>query len=232
MTPPPALSARLRADVALRSGPDGHLLTVGDSDHHVHLDEPEISALHDALVDGGRPALPRARAALDSMVAAGLVDAAPPRIAVGGPGVLATALRAALERMGAVLADDGTPVLALDDDIPAVDRPDGGPTATCWTVGHRVVLSPPAVPAAQVAARHRAATLHRDADPRVEALPSGRAVRSATPVLGGAGLELAATLVAAELLRTDRAAYEVLAVDLVGLVASRHLVLPVPPAPR
>lgn len=232
MTPPPALSTRLRADVALRPGPDGPLLTVGDVDHHVQLDEAEIAALHDALVDGGRPVLPRASAALDSMVAAGLVDPSPPRIAVGGHGVLAVALRAALERMGAVLTDDGTPVLALDDDaLPAGPAADAA-TAMCWTIGHRVVLSPPAVPAAQVAARHRAATLHRDADPRIHTVPSGRAVRSATPVLGGAGLQLAATLVAAELLRTDRAAYEVLAVDLVGLVASRHLVLPLPPAPR
>ncbi|UUW91066.1 hypothetical protein [Pimelobacter simplex] len=231
------LSARLRPDVALYAVTGGHVLRTGDTHHHVHLDPPELDALVDALVAGREPHPPRARAALASLVAAGLADPQPGRVRVTGTGVLAGALRAALVRMGADTSPDaapdtspgGTLVLALDHD----DLPDGGDlgATACWVSGHRVLLAPPAVPAGQVAARHHAATLHRDTDRRV-ARRSGAGVRSGMPALAGAGLELAAVQVAAELLRAERPAYEVVVVDLVALTTSRHPVLPVPPAPR
>ncbi|GAA1514815.1 hypothetical protein [Nocardioides humi] len=232
---PPSLhrlpaSVRLRPDVALYATGDGHVLLAGDVHHHVRLDDADLQALLDALLLGDEPRPPQARAALASLVDAGLADPAPVRVDVAGDGVLATALRAALLRMGAGIEAGGTPVAALDDDRPLARLP--ATTAACWASGHRVVLSPPAVPAAQVAARHRAATVHRDADRRVVPAPGARGVRSAVSALTGAGLELAAVQVAAELLRAERPAHEAVVVDLVALTISRHPVLPVPAAPR
>lgn len=223
-------SARLRPDVELYAVADGHVLRTGDRHHHVDLAPAELAALVDALVTGGEPRPPRARAALASLVAAGLADPGPGHVSVTGTGVLAGALRAALDRMGADTAAGGVPVLARDDDgLLDVAAPGG---AVCWVSGHRVLLAPPAVPAGQVAARHHAATVHRDTDRRVAGRPGGGGVRSSRPALRGAGLELAAVQVAAELLRAERPAYEVVVVDLVALTTTRHPVLPVPPAPR
>lgn len=224
------LSARLRPDVALYAVEDGHVLRTGDAHHHVHLDPAELTALVAALVDGGEPHSPRARAALGSLVDAGLVDVVPAHLTVAGEGRLAAALRAALVRMGADLGPGGAPVLAVDDDVLPAELP--ATTPACWVSGHRVVLAPPAVPAAQVAARHRAATGHRETDRQLVRRPDAVGVRSGRPVLAGAGLELAAVQVAAELLRAERAPYEAVVVDLVALTTSRHPVLPVPPAPR
>ncbi|SDD59236.1 hypothetical protein [Nocardioides lianchengensis] len=220
-------SRRLRPGVELYAAADGHLLRVGDTHHHVHLDDAAAAELLDALAEGGDPASGPARAALEALVAAGLVDVPPARLRVDGDGVLAAALRAALTRMGAVVGPGGGRVLARDDDALPADA-----TTACWVVGHRVVLSPPAVPAPQVAARRRAATRHRAADPRTAPAAGARRVAAAVPLLGGAGLELAAVQVAAELLRPDRPAHEVVAVDLRALTVSRHPVLPVPAAPR
>lgn len=217
-------SARLRPDVDLLTGSDGPVLRVGDSHHHVHLDAAEADHLLDALVHGGSPTSPAARSALGALVEAGLVDATPARHTVVGDGSLARAVRAALGRMGGTLGPDGALLTALDDDT---DLPPTG--AACWISGGRVLLSPPAVPARDVRARHEAATRHRGTDPRTTPVPGGRVV---VPAPSPAGLELAATLVAAELLRPARPAHEALVVDLRALRATRHPVLPVPPAPR
>lgn len=221
---------RLRADVTLYAAADGHVLRVGETHHQVQLHDRDLDALLDALVDGGEPATPLARAALASLVAAGLADLSPAHLTVNGDGALATALHATLVRMGAAVGQGGAPVTALDDDaLPA----DLSPTApVCWVSGHHVVLSPPAVPALQVAARHRAATRHHGADSRSALRPGGRRVHSAAPVLAPAGLELAAAQVAAELLRPERPSHEAVVIDLTALSVSRHPVLPVPPAPR
>ncbi len=217
-------SARLRPDVDLFAVADGHVLRVGDSYHHVHLDAGDADHLLDALVDGGAPPSPAAAHALSGLVEAGLVDVAPTRHTVVGGGVLARAVRGALGRMGGTLDPDGTLLTALDDDT---DLPADG--AACWVSDGHVLLSPPAVGAPDVAARREAATRHRTADPRTTPAPGGRVV---VPPPSPAGLELAAALVAAELLRSSRPAYEAVVVDLRALTVSRHPVLPVPPAPR
>lgn len=224
----PRTSLRLRAGVDLYAAADGHLLRVGDSYHHVRLPSADVADLLDALADGGEPTSPQARAALEALVAAGLADVPPAHLWVDGDGRLAESLRAALTRMGARLAPDGSPVAALDDDR----LPDDLPGPACWVAGHRVVLSPPAVRPVHVAARHLAATRHRGADPRTVPVPGGGGVTSAVPLLASAGLELAAVQVAAELLRPDRPAHEAVAIDLRALTVTRHPVLPVPPAPR
>ncbi|MBM7517267.1 hypothetical protein [Nocardioides nitrophenolicus] len=234
-TPPAAsdarpASARLRADVALYATADGHVLRAGDDYHHVALAGAELDDLLTALVRDRPPATPVARAALDALVGAGLADPRPPRIAVAGTGVLATALRAALRRMGVEPGPGGAAVVALDDAALPVDLPAG--TRACWRAGHRVLLSPPGVPAVEVAARHHAATVHRASDRRVAPRDATSGVRSAAPPLAGPGLELAAVQVAAELLRPAPAPDEAVVVDLVALSVSRHPVLPVPPAPR
>lgn len=223
-------SSRLRADVALYSSATGHVLRVGDLLHDVHLDDAAACDLIDALVEGGVPADDRARSALVALAEHGLVDPEPRRLEVVGEGNLASALRAALGRMGAHVGPGGDSVVAADDDA----LPDGVPpgTVACWVAGPRVVLAPANVPAADVVARYRAATRHAES-----ALPSARAsasrgVRSAHPLLSGAGLELAAVQVAAELLRADRVPYEAVAIDLLNLTISRHPVLPLPTAPR
>lgn len=225
-------SARLRPDVVVYAAVDGHVLRVGDTHHQVHLDEPGADALLDALVTGDRPGTDPAAAALAALVAAGLVDPSTPHWTVDGDGRLATAVRGALSRMGAGAApepcDRAAHLLAVDDPDPA-----GLPAGrACWSAGRTVVLAPPAVTARDVAARQRAATRHRETDPRATPRPGGRRVEPAVPALAGAGLELAATLVAAELLRPDPHPHEALVVDLVALTCSRHRVLPLPPAPR
>lgn len=225
----PQTSARLRADVALHAARDGHVLVVGDTRHHVQLDDHDSHALLDALVDGRPPRSDRAGAALAALADAGLVDAAPVHVTVTGEGVLATALRESLARMGIASGPDGVSVLALDDGLRA-DLADA--VRACWVIGHRVVLSPRAVPAGHVAARHHAATLHRDTDPAVARRPGGREVRAVGSPLSGPGLELAAAHVAAELLRTGSPPHEAVVIDLVALTVSRHTVLPVPTAPR
>lgn len=217
-------STRLRTDVSLHATATGHVLLVGDVAHHVHLAPPHADDLLDALVDGRAPTSPDACRALDALVAAGLVDPAPPSVTVTGSGVLADAVRAALQRMGAT---DGGPEVSAHDDDSALTDLTGAPA--CWVSGHRVLLAPPAVTPYDVAARHRAATRHRDQDPLTA--PTGRRVRARTP-LTGPGLELAAVHVAAELLRPDRPAHEVVAVDLHALTVTRHPVLPVPAPPR
>jgi hypothetical protein len=220
-------SPRLRADVALYAAADGPVLRVGDTHHDVHLAPGEVDVLLDALLRGHEPTDPRARDALASLVEAGLADPAPACVAVIGDGVLATALRAALIRMGAVADPGGAPVRALDEELPSDVT-----GRACWVSGRYVVLSPPAVPAPDVVARHRAATRHRDTDGRLSPVSGGRGVRSALSPLTGAGLELAASAVAAELLRPDPAPHAAVMVDLVALTVSHHPVLPVPPAPR
>lgn len=225
-------SARLRPDVVLYAAVDGHVLRVGDTHHQVHLDEPSADDLLDALVTGHHPRTAPAAGALASLVSAGLVDPATPRWTVDGDGRLATAVRAALVRMGADPAPTGgrgaATLLAVDAPGPA-DLPAG---RACWSAGRTVVLSPPAVSARDVAARRRAATRHRATDPRATPRPGGRRVEPASPVLAGAGLQLAAALVAADLLRPDPHPHEALVVDLVALTCARHRVLPLPPAPR
>jgi hypothetical protein len=220
----PEESTRLRPDVSLYAARDGHLLRVGDEHHHVHLDEAGADALLDALVRGGAPTVPAARAALAGLAGAGLVDPQPTAVTVGGAGRLARALRAALTRMGASPVG-GPTVTALDDDR---DLPVSG--RACWVAGDLVVLAPATVPARDVAARHRAATCHRDADPVTA--PTGRRVVAAPPA---AGLELAAAVVAAELLRPPAPdappAPRAVVVDLRTLEVTRHPVLPVPPVP-
>lgn len=229
-------SRRLRPDVTIYETDDGHVLLVGDAHHDLHLADAERDGLLDALAAGplaprdDRDAAPRVRDALASLVDAGLVDPARAHVAVTGSGALATALRSALARMGADTSAGGAPVAAADDAGLLADLPVTTPAA--WVEGHRVVLSPPAVPAIHVVARHRAATLHRDTDRRVVRRPGTRGLRSAVPALAGPGLELAAVQVAAELLRADRPSHEVVVIDLVALTTSRHPVLPVPPAPR
>lgn len=223
-------SSRLRADVAIYPAAEGPVLRVGDAHHDVRLEDHEVDALLDALLADHAPTAPRARAALASLVEAGLADPRPTSVAVTGDGSLASAVRGALGRMGVETSSGAAAatVHALDGDT----LPDDLGGAACWVSGRHVLLSPPAVPARDVVARHRAATLHHDADDRFAPLAGARGIRSALDPLAGPGLELAAVLVAAELLRPDRAPYEVLAIDLVGLTASRHPVLPVPPAPR
>ncbi|MEO9322541.1 hypothetical protein ABFT23_03570 [Nocardioides sp. C4-1] len=208
-------SPRLRAGVALYAADGGHLLRVDGADHHVHLDDADATALLDALLDGGPPATAPARGALAALVDAGLADAAPTRVSVVGDGRLAGALRAAAGRMGAA----GDDLVVRADDAPTDD-------ATCWMSGHRVVLRPPAVPAGDVEARHRAATRHRGVVVRT----GGRGVVGTGDER--AGLELAAVTVVADLRRPDRHPLEAVVVDLDTLVVSRHRVLPVPPAPR
>lgn len=222
-------SRRLRPDVALYAAAGGHILRAGDQHHDVHLADTDLDVLLDALVHDHEPTSPAARAALSSLVDAGLADNALTPVAVAGTGRLASALRAALERMGAPSRPGGTPVTVLDDHLPATFASDH---SACWVAGHRVVLSPTAVPAADVAARHHAASRHRSEDPRVAPLADGQGARAAESPLAGPGLELAAVQVAAELLRADRPSHEVVLVDLVALTVSRHPVLPVPPAPR
>ncbi|MCY7401076.1 MAG: hypothetical protein LH477_08975 [Nocardioides sp.] len=219
-------SARLRADVALYASRDGHMLRVGETHHHVHLAPRDADALLDALVNGGSPDVETARAALDSLVKAGLVDPLPAHHRVIGDGALAQALRAALMRMGARVGTGGLRVVALDDDA---TLPRGGDT--CWISGDLVLLAPPGVPVRDVAARRCAATAHRDTDPLTRPLPTGRTVTSVVSV-PPAGLELAAVTVAAELLRRDRPAHQAVVVDLHDLTVTRRPVLPVPQAPR
>ena len=219
-------SARLRADVALYASRDGHVLRVGETHHHVHLAPTDADALLDSLVTGGSPDAETARAALDVLVDAGLVDPLPAHHCVIGDGTLAGALRAALVRMGVRVGPGGSPIVALDDDDAL---PPGGDI--CWISGDLVLLAPPGVSARDVAARRCAATAHRDTDPLTRPLPTGRTVTSAASV-PPAGLELAAVTIAAELLRPDRPAHEAVTVDLHGLTVTRRPVLPVPPAPR
>lgn len=219
---------RLRPGVELYATGDGHLLRVGDACHHVRLGVSDADALLDALVAGGEPASGPARAALAGLVAAGLVDPPVPHVTVVGAGLLAAALQESLVRMGARTTPGGTAVHALDDDA----LPPGLTGPACWVSGHRVVLAPPAVTPAAVAARHLAATRHRGSDPATTPAPDGRHVTSSRGPLTPAGLELAAVLVAAELLRAGRAPYDVVTVDLHTLTVGRHPVLPVPPAPR
>lgn len=225
-TPYSQQSARLRADVALYASRDGHVLRVGETHHHVHLAPTDADALLDALVAGGSPDAETARAALDALVDAGLVDPLPAHRCVIGDGALAGALRAALLRMGVRVGPGGSPVVALDGDDAL---PPGGDT--CWISGDLVLLAPPGVPARDVAARRRAATAHRDTDPLMHPLPAGRSVTSAVSV-PPAGLELAAVTIAAELLRRDRPAHEAITVDLHDLTVTRRPVLPVPASPR
>lgn len=222
-------SRRLRADVALYATRAGHVLLVGDTHHHVDLDNGEVEVLFDALVDGNRPASGRARAALDALADAGLVDVTPAHVTVTGDGVLAAALRSSLDRMGVSPGPGGASVLAVDRELPATL-----PVATraCWVSGHRLMLSPTGVSAPQVEARRRAATLHRNTDPDLTRRDNGRDVRSAVSPLTGPGLELAAAQIAAELLGNERSPYEAVVIDLVALTVSRHPVLPVPTAPR
>ncbi|MFB9312282.1 hypothetical protein [Nocardioides plantarum] len=217
-------STRLRADVALHATVDGHVLRVGDTHLHVHLSASDAEALLDALVAGGRPTSRPARTALDSLVDAGLVDAPVPHHHVIGDGVLAQAVAGALQRMGATVGPGGTTIAVLDspDDL-------GSPGPACWMDGHLVVLAPPAVTALDVVARRRAATRHRDHDPRVTPVAGGRAVTAPT---SRPGLELAAAVVAAELLSEDRPAHHAVSVDLRTRSVTRHPVLPVPSAPR
>jgi hypothetical protein len=223
-TRPREHSTRLRPDVSLYAARDGHLLRVGDRHHRVHLDPVGADALLDALVRGGTPTVPAAQAALAALAEAGLVDPPPRAVTVAGTGRLAGVLRAALTRMGASLVG-GPTVTALDDehDLPATGR-------ACWVADHLVVLAPASVPARDVAARHRAATCHRDAD--AVTAPTGRRVVAAAPA---AGLELAAAVVAAELLRPPAPdappAARAVVVDLRTLEVTRHPVLPVPPVP-
>lgn len=205
---------------------NGYLLRVGRTDHHVHLEQPEADALLDALVTGTEPTSTRAQAALDWLVGSGLVDVGPPRWTVRGNGTLAEALRVALERMGAEIVDNGRAVAALDDEA-LPDVADAG--RACWITGHLVVLAPADVPARDVAARHRAATRHRDTDPRLRPAPGGRRV-AAPP--STAGLELAAVVVAADLLAPSSSPRSAVAIDLHSLTVTRHPVLPVPTAPR
>jgi hypothetical protein len=219
-------SARLRADVAVYASRDGYVLRVGETHHHVRLAPADADALLDALVVGGSPDPDHARAALDSLIEAGLVDPLPPHHSVTGDGALAGALRAALLRMGVCVGPGGSPVVALDDDDDLPPRGDA-----CWISGDLVLLAPPGVPARDVAARRCAATAHRDTDPLTRPLSTGRTVTSAVSV-PPAGLELAAVTIAAELLRRDRPAHEAVTVDLHGLAVFRRPVLPVPPAPR
>jgi hypothetical protein len=221
-------STRLRPDVSLYAVADGHVLRAAGAHHHVHLGPGDADALLDSLVSGGTPTTELAASALASLVDAGLVDPAPAHHVVVDDGVLADALRGALSRMGATVGPGGAPVAALDDPGPdGRELPVSGPA--CWVDEHLVVLAPPAVPARDVSARRRAATRHRDTDPRTRPLPEGRAVVGAP---SRAGIELAATVVAAELLRRERPAYEAVVVDLHALTVTRHPVLPVPPAPR
>lgn len=228
----PLLSSRLRADVDLYPVADGHLLRVGADLHHVHLAAADLDALLDALLAdpdtrGATPATVPARDALTSLVDAGLVDPAPARLAVVGDGLLARALAAALRRMGA----DVTPAEDGVREVQAVDDPERLPpeaTTACWLDGSVALLTPPAVAPGDVVARRRAATRHRDTDPRTAPV-AGRAVAA---VPGDAGVELAATTFAAALLRPGRAAYEAVVVDLRTLTVGHHPVLPVPPAPR
>ncbi len=223
-------SARLRPDVVVYATVDGHVLRVGDTHHQVHLDEPGAHDLLDALVTGLPPDSAPAAAALASLVAAGLVDPVIPRWTVEGDGRLATAVRGALARMGGTPSPgSSTACLPALDDPPPTGLPAG---RACWSAGRTVVLAPPSVSARDVAARHHAATRHRDTDPRAAPRPGGRRVEPASRPLAGAGLELAATLVAADLLRPDPHPYEALVVDLVALTSTRHRVLPLPPAPR
>jgi len=226
MTQTTQQSARLRADVRLYAARKGYVLRVGETHHHVHLTPAEADALLDALVAGDDPGAGTARAALDSLVVAGLVDAPRAHHTVIGDGALAGALRAALVRMDVAVGPGGSPVVALDDDeaLP----PDG---RTCWISADLVLLAPPGVPARDVAARRRAATAHRDTDPLTRPLRGGRTVISALSV-APAGLELAAVTIAAELLRTDRPTHEAVVVDLLTLTVTRRPVLPVPPGPR
>ncbi|GHJ59762.1 hypothetical protein NOK12_22800 [Nocardioides sp. OK12] len=219
-------SPRLRADVALLTGRDGHLLRVGETHHHVHLARAEGDQLVEALATGATPEGAGARAALEALVDAGLVDPAPAHHTVVGEGLLAEALAAALVRMGSRVGPGGTPVVARDDDS---DLPATG--VACWISGDRVLLAPPAVPAVDVAARRRAATAHRDTEPLTRPVPGGRHVASSV-LVPPAGLELAATTVAAELLRRDRPSHEAVTVDLHHLTVARRPVLPVPPEPR
>lgn len=230
MTPPATPSTRLRADVVLYAAADGHVLRVGDTHHQVHLDETDATDLLDALVTGDQPRSAPAAGALASLVSAGLVDPVIPRWTVAGEGRLATAVRNALARMGAPASPSGADRTLLAADAP--DPLDLPARRACWSAGRTVVLSPPAVSARDVAARHRAAIRHRETDPRAAPRPGGRRVGPAAPALTGGGLELAATLVAADLLRPDPHPYDALVVDLVALTCSRHRVLPLPPAPR
>lgn len=219
-------SGRLRADVALYSTGDGHVLRVGDLQHDVHLDAASAAELIAALRTSAEPAGDRARGALAALRDAGLVDPAPRRIGVAGNGALAAAVRSALGRMGVAVDADRDEVTVFDNDLPS-DLPDGA--AACWVAGSHVILTPVEVAASDVRARYRAAHTQMNF-PAPE--PADAGVRSARPFLSGAGLELAAVQVAVELLRVDRAPYEALLVDLVTLTSSRHVVLPVPPAPR
>lgn len=229
------VSPRLRPGVRLHETAEGHVLRVARGedrvDHQVDLAPSEVHALMDALLDGGAPDAPAPRAALDSLVAAGLVDPAPAAYDVRGAGLLATALRGALARAGAALTPDGETVTALDTPPYAGEKPD--PVlrrgVVCWLDDDLALLAPPGVPAVDVAARRRAATRHRDTDPRTRPVPGGRSVTAPTPA---AGLELAAAVVAAELVRGERPAHTAVVVDLGALTVTHRPVLPVPPAPR
>ncbi|WP_139979907.1 hypothetical protein [Nocardioides litoris] len=225
----PTTTPRLRTDVGLWTVADGHVLRVGRNHHRVHLDDLDAEALLDALADGGNPDSDRARRALDALTTEGLVDPPPPRRTVVGTGPLAAAARGALARAGIDAGDDddGPLLVAADDPAPG-DLPTDPGSDACWRTGDLVLLAPPAVSAHDVAARRAAATRHRDHDPALRPVPGGR--RLAGPV-SPAGLHLAAAVVAAELLRPDRAPYDAVAVDLLGLTVTRHPVLPVPPAP-
>lgn len=211
----------------LYSTSGGHVLRVGDVHHDVHLDDASVGELVGTLLGAAEPTDDRARGALVAMRDAGLVDTAPGHLTVLGEGVLAGAVRSALRRMGAQVDAGGKQVAVLDDDALPSGLPDDA--AACWVVGPHVIFAPDNVSAADVRARFRAA--HTQADQPVPE-PADAGVRSARSLLEGAGLELAAVLVAAELLRAGRPPYEALMVDLVAVTSSRHPVLPVPPAPR
>lgn len=202
------------------------MLKVGEDHHRVALSPPDVDTLLDSLVSGGSPASEPARAALEALVAADLVDPVPAHRLVIGDGVLAQALRDALLRMGGRAGAGATPVSAFDVDT---DLPPAGDV--CWITQGLVILAPPDVAAADVAARRRAATTHREADPAVRPDPRGRHV-SSTTVIPAAGLELAAVTVAAELLRPQRPPLEAVTIDLHALTVARRPVLPVPPPPR
>lgn len=224
---------RLVPGVRLHRTADGDLLRTADGTlHAVHLPPAEADELRLALVADRRPRTPQAAAAYDALGAAGhLRPAAPPAACVHGTGPLAAATAAALRRMGAEVTQGGGGGLRVEVTAPR---------AACveaWCVDGHLVVAPVAVPAADVAARWRAAGHHRRLD-EVEDGPT--TVVAASDVPSPRALETAAHTVADEALRrveqpvdpAAREAHLALTLDLRTLVVARRPVLPVPPAPR